>query len=268
MHPVLLKLGRFEIHAYGLMLAISFLVGIYWAMNRSGKKGIDRNQIMDISLLVVIAAIFGSRLFYVVTHLEEFRGRWLDTFNPFQSDGQIGIAGLSMLGGVVLAILAIAIYCYIKKINLLKLGDIFAPSFAAGIFLTRIGCFLNGCCFGEECSLPWAVKFPLNSPAGFVQQGVGIHPTQLYASIYGLVFAVILFFYDRKARFDGAVMSLFLMLYGIARFLIDFVRYYEDSVQFGFFGTSFTINQAISFLMFIIGLILYVVLARQRLEKA
>ncbi|MBN2417664.1 prolipoprotein diacylglyceryl transferase [bacterium] len=268
MYPVLLKLGRFEIHAYGLMLAISFLVGIYWAMRRSDRKGIDRNDIMDLSLLVVISAILGSRLLYVVTHLEEFQGRWLDTINPFQSTGEIGIAGLSMLGGVVLSVIVIAVYCFVKKISILKLGDIFTPSFAAGIFLTRIGCFLNGCCFGKTCSLPWAVRFPLNSPAGYVQQGAPLHPTQLYASLYGLGIALILYFFDRKQRFDGAVLALFLMLYGTARFLIDFVRYYEASVMFPFFGVSLTVNQAISFLMVVTGLLLYLVLGRTSLKKA
>ena len=115
MFPVLLKLGRFEIHAYGLTLAISFLLGIYWAMARSSRRGLDKNQVMDLSLIVVLAAVLGSRLLYVVTHLEEFQGRWLDTINPFQSNGQIGIAGLSMLGGVILSLIAIVAYSAVKK---------------------------------------------------------------------------------------------------------------------------------------------------------
>ncbi len=268
MHPVLFKIGPLEIHAYGLMLALSFLLGIYLAMRRGDKRGIDRNIIMDLSLFVVIAAIFGSRFLYVITHVEEFRGRWLDSVNPIQSTGQIGIAGLSMLGGVVLALLVIIIFCWIKKVSLIKLGDIMAPSFALGIFLTRIGCFLNGCCFGKACSLPWAVHFPPLSPAGIVQHGQAIHPTQIYSSLYGLLILAILLFVERKRAFDGSTMALFFILYGLARFLIDFVRYYEESVVFPFLGMIFTINQAISFLMILVGLGLFIGLSRRARKKS
>lgn len=265
MFPVLLKLGRFEIHAYGLTLAISFLLGIYWAMARSRRRGLDRDQVMDLSLIVVLAAVLGSRLLYVVTHLEEFQGRWLDTINPFQSNGQIGIAGLSMLGGVLLSLAAILIYCAVKKINLLRLGDVMAPSFGLGIFITRIGCFLNGCCFGKACELPWAVTFPVTSPAGSVQQGLSIHPTQLYSSLYGLLITGVLIWLDRKPRFQGFVMSLFFMLYGAARFLVEFVRYSEPSVITHLGGLN--INQVIALGMVLVGSALFVVLARRGGER-
>jgi len=255
MLPVLLKLGRFEIHAYGLTLALSFLLGIYWAMHRADKRGVDRNQVMDLSLIVVLCAILGSRLLYVVTHLPEFQGRWLDTVNPFQSNGQIGIAGLSMLGGVLLSLIAIVTFCTVKKISLLKLGDILAPSFGLGIFITRIGCFMNGCCFGKACDLPWAVTFPLNSPAGSVLQGVSIHPTQLYSSLYGLLIVLLIIALDRKPRFDGFVMSIFFMLYGLARFLVEFIRYAEPSTMAG--HSALTINQVIALLMIVAGIGLF-----------
>ena len=137
MLPVLFRLGRLEIHGYGLLLAVSFLVGIYWAMYRAQKRGLDRNKIMDMSLIIIISAVVGSRFFYVITHIDEFRGHWLDSISPFQSSGTIGIAGLSMLGGVVLAIAAILIYCRVKKLPLLKIIDVMAPCFALGLFLTR-----------------------------------------------------------------------------------------------------------------------------------
>ncbi|MCK5146640.1 prolipoprotein diacylglyceryl transferase [bacterium] len=262
MLPVLFKLGRFEIHAYGLLLAISFLLGIYWAMSRADRRGVDRNMVMDLSLIVVLCAIFGSRLLYVVTHLFEFKGRWLDTINPFQSTGQIGIAGLSMLGGVVLSVIAILIFCHVKKLSLLKLGDILSPAFGLGIFLTRIGCFLNGCCFGQECGLPWAVKFPLTSPAGSIFQGIAIHPTQLYASLYGLLITVILFSLDKKERFDGFIMSVFFILYGVSRFLVEFIRYAEPSTMAPG-GIALTLNQVISLVMVVSGMVLFIILQRR-----
>ena len=264
MHPVLLKLGPIEIHAYGLMLAISFMLGIYWAMARAPKRGIEKNDILDLSIVVVVCAIIGSRFFYVITHLDEFRGRWADTFNPLQSSGEVGISGLSMLGGVVLVLVALVVYCRIKKISIIRLCDTLAPTFALGIALTRIGCFLNGCCFGQPGDLPWCMKFPINSPAGSILQNTHIHPTQLYSSLYGFIILGVILLLDRKKRPDGLLLSVFFMLYGAARFLIDFVRYYEDSVQFDFFGIALTFNQAISFILFIIGLIFFLKLILKR----
>jgi len=255
MYPVLLKLGPIEIHAYGLLLAVSFMVGIYWAMARAPRRGISKNDILDLSIFVVLGAIIGSRLLYVVTHLEEFRGRWLDTINPIQSTGEVGISGLSMLGGVVMVIAIIAFYCRRKHISFPRLCDVLAPVFALGIMLTRIGCFLNGCCFGIPGDMPWCMVFPEHSPAGSVLLGVHIHPAQLYSSLYGLIILVVILLLDRKERPDGFLMSVFFMLYGVARFGIDFVRYYETSVQIRFAGQIFTINQAISFAMFLAGLI-------------
>ena len=266
MFPVLFKIGRLEIHSYGLMLALSFLLGIYWSMYRARKRGIDRNSVMDLSLIIVVCAIVGSRLMYVLTHLEEFRGRWLDTFSPFQSSGDIGLLGLTMLGGVLLAILAIIIYCKVKKINVLKLCDVMIPAVGLGIFLTRIGCFLHGCCFGMPCDLPWGIVFPLISPAGSILQGQHLHPTQLYSSFYGLIILIVVLLLDRKPRFDGFLLSVFFMLYGVFRFSVDYLRYYESSVRVSLFGMSFTINQIISFMMFVCGLILFLTLRRKSRE--
>lgn len=262
MHPVILKLGPLEIHAYGLTLAVSFLVGIYFAMFRAPKHGVEKNDVLDLSIIVVLCAIFGSRFFYVITHLGEFQGRWLDTINPIQSTGQVGISGLSMLGGVVLVLIALVVYCWKKRISILSLFDVLAPTFAFGIFLTRIGCFFNGCCFGKPGELPWCMTFPITSSAGSTLQGINIHPTQLYASLYGLVILLIILLLEKKERPAGFSAAVFFMLYGVARFTIDFVRYYEDSVQFPFLGQFFTFNQAISFGMFLTGLVILVLIRK------
>jgi phosphatidylglycerol:prolipoprotein diacylglycerol transferase len=264
MHPVLLRFGRFVISSYGLLLALSFMIGIFWSMHRAKKRGIDQNLVMDLALIIVFCAIVGSRLMYVVTHLDEFRGRWLDTFNPFQSSGQIGLAGLTMLGGVVLSLIALVIFCRVKKLSMLRLADILAPAFGLGIFFTRIGCFLTGCCYGKACELPWAVRFPLSSPAGSDPelQGLMLHPTQLYSALYGLGIMGLLVWLDRKPRPDGSLMAAFFMLYGLCRFFIDFVRAYEASVKVVLFGYGITFNQVISFLMFVAGLVIWFVVRK------
>ena len=200
MYPVIFRLGWFEVHAYGLLLALSFILGIYWALRRAKSRRLNPNHVMDLSLIVVIGAIVGSRLLYVFTHLEEFKGRWFKMISPVEDGRLVGMSGLTMLGGVVLALIGIVAYCSIKKVNLLRLCDVMAPAFGLGIFLTRIGCFLNGCCYGRSCEYLWKEVFPswgvvfpsFNNPAGAAHPHVHIHPTQLYASLYGLFIVAVL----------------------------------------------------------------------------
>ena len=262
MHPVILKLGAFEIRSYGLMLAISFILGIYWAAHRAKKKGVDPNQVMDLSVIIIICSIVGSRLLYVFFHLDEFKGHWTDTFNPFQSNGQIGIAGLTMLGGVILSFVVSFIYLHIKKINFLVLADILIPAFAMGIMITRIGCYLNGCCWGNPCEehCHFGVVFPPNSPAGAMFQGMPIIPTQLYSSLYGLIIMVTLIVLEKWQKFDGFLLYVFLILYGIARFVIDMFRYYENSMVVIAFGErGLSLNQCISLSFILLGIVLLVI---------
>jgi phosphatidylglycerol:prolipoprotein diacylglycerol transferase len=212
---------------------------------------------MDAGLFIVVSANLGSRLFYVVTHLDEFRGRWLDTINPFQGSGEIGIAGLSMLGGVVLAIATVVVFCRVKKISILRFFDVATPALALGLALTRIGCFLNGCCFGKPGNQPWCLVFPENSPAGAMLPGQHLHPTQLYSSLYDFCMLGFILWLDRNKRSDGVLAAAFFVLYGIFRIIIDFVRYYEASVQFQLFGVAFTFNQLISAIMVLSGIAIY-----------
>ncbi len=256
LHPVLFKIGAFELRAYGFMLALSFLAGIWLATKRAKKRGIDPNHIMDVSVVIIISSIVGSRLLYVIFHLDEFRGRWLDTINPFQSDGQIGIAGLTLLGGVVLSFISCMLYLYIKKLSFLKFADIIVPSVALGIFLTRIGCYLNGCCFGLPCDGAVCVEFPHHSAAGSVFPNQSLIPTQLYSSLYGLFMLVALLYLERHQRFTGFLFYWFLVLYGISRFTIDFFRFYESSmVVFKIGEAAISVNQTISLIFVITGVV-------------
>jgi phosphatidylglycerol:prolipoprotein diacylglycerol transferase len=260
MHPIIIgsETSRFAIHGYGLMLALSFMLGIYFAIRRAQKQGIDPNKIMDLSVYIVLSAILGSRLLYVVYHLEEFRGHWLDTINPFQSSGKIGIAGLTMLGGVVLAIIVGMLYLRIKKMDVLKVCDIMIPSVALGIFLTRIGCFLNGCCHGLPTDVPWGITFtnPYSACAPHLMN-MPLHPTQLYSSFYGLVIFGILLFAEKFKKFEGFLFFLFFVLYGVCRYIIDNFRYYEESAMVGNLGI--TNNQAISLAMIFTGVVFIIV---------
>jgi phosphatidylglycerol:prolipoprotein diacylglycerol transferase len=255
MHPVLVDLGPAAVRTYGFLLALAFIAGIWFSARRAKKLGLGVEWLPDLSLIILVSAIAGSRFFYVIYHLEEFEGRVLDMVNPIQSTGEIGIGGLSMFGGLVLAIVSGIIYVRVKKLNLWRIADIVAPSIVLGLGIARIGCFLNGCCFGLPSHSCLAVTFPPNAPAGYMYPGIPVFPIQLVASVYGFLIFGILLALDRYRRFDGFTFWLMLALYSIARFTVDFFRYYEESMIFVRIGaTKFTANQALIVLIFIVSL--------------
>lgn len=260
MYPLLFKIGSLPINTYGLMLAISFVFGLWLAARRGKAAGANKNDVYDLGLRLMIAAIIGSRLFYVVTHISEFQGHWFDVIAIWK-----GLYGLSMLGGVILAV-AVGFYTiWRKKLPVWELSDAVIPSFALGIFITRIGCFLNGCCFGSETSCSLGIAFPDSAMAycstGIVP-GAHIHPTQLYSSAAGLFILIILLCADRRKHFPGFIFAFFTGLYGITRFGIEEFRYFdhEPNALFGFSSIAgrpgITDNQLISLIMVVASILL------------
>lgn len=252
MHPVLIDLGALKIYSYGFMLALSFLVGIVLSAKRSGRRGIDKEIIYDLSIILVLGAVFGSRGLYIITHRDNFNGL-LDIIAIWQG-------GATYYGGLILAVAGAVVFLRRKKIPFFRVTDIMAPSVAAGVFITRIGCFLSGCCFGNPTSCSTGVVFPAGSPAGHCHPGVDIHPTQIYSSLYGLIIFLILILLDRKKHFDGFLFSWLCILYGTARFIVDFFRYYEDSA---IVAGGFTDNQVISIALILFGAV-YLIVGRAK----
>jgi phosphatidylglycerol:prolipoprotein diacylglycerol transferase len=263
MHPELFSIGPFTVHSYGVLLAISFILGIFIAIKKGEKRDIKSDEIINVGFIIIISSIIGARLFYVLFHLSEFEGRWLYTFWPVQEDGTVGLGGLILLGGFIAALLSSIVYILYKKLNFWKLADSMIPGFALGIFLTRIGCYLNGCCFGKECHLPWAVKFPPGSPAGSTMGDLSLHPTQLYSSLYALIIFFILMMLDRFKLLDGITTGMFFILYGISRFIVDFFRFYEEQM---FILTGLGVNQLVSLFMFLTGVV--IIFYRQYAKKS
>jgi phosphatidylglycerol:prolipoprotein diacylglycerol transferase len=257
-------LGPVAVRTYGFLLALAFILGIWFSAKRAKNQGMGIDWLPDLSLIVLITAILGSRFFYVIRHLEEFKGHPWDMINPIQSSGEIGIGGLSMFGGLVLAIISSLIYLRLKKLNVQKIADIVAPSVMLGLGVARIGCFLNGCCFGKPTGSFLGVIFPPDSPAGFFFPDTRIFPIQLVASFEGfLIFGILLFIEKFKKSagsvgFDGFTFWSMLALYSVGRFTIDFFRYYEESMVFAKIGgISFSMNQALTVLIFIISLFMW-----------
>ena len=243
MHPILFRIGSYEVPAYGVALTIAFAVGIAIARRRARAVGIDEERVIDACLIALATSLVGARLLWVVTHLEVFRGPgggWLQAMNPF-GGGRGGYTGLSMMGGVVLATVSSLAYLAWRGLPLLRTADLLAPSVLLGEGITRIGCFLNGCCFGDPCRLPWGVSFPgpragqMGSPPwadqvvrGLIDRSAAwslpVHPTQIYSAIDGFVLTALLLAYFPLRRRDGEVMALLMVTYPVTRFLIEWLR--------------------------------------------
>ena len=262
MHPDLFHLGSLPIKSYGVMLAISFLLGLKLAQRRAGRIGVEPAKMADLAIVIMVAAIVGSRLFYVLTHIEQYRGNWLDAVAFWN-----GLYGLSMLGGVVLAVVCGFLVMLYRRWPIWKLADAVIPSFALGIFLTRIGCYLNGCCFGLPTESCVGVCFPAGSlPSQALGWPHSIHPAQLYLSLAGLYILAITLWSDRRRHFPGFIFSLFLALYGATRFGGEELRYFDHAPD-NLLGYSviagrpgITDNQLISLAMLAGGVLLGLVL--------
>lgn len=254
MHPILVELGRLQIRSYGFMLAVSFLLGIWLAGRRAKRYGIDPQKILDLSVIIILAAVVGSRLLYVVFHLEQYNNP-LDVFALWQG-------GATFYGGFLLAMAASYWWVQRNGFSFLTVADVLAPSIALGLVFTRVGCLLSGCCYGKPTDHAFGLVFPPDSPAGSAaiayaqalgRDHVALHPTQVYSSLKGLAIFAILMLLQPKLTKRGATFGLLLVLYGIGRFVIDFFRFYEDNARI-VAGLSF--NQVISVVLVAIGLVL------------
>jgi len=249
MHPQLLG----PIKSFGFMLAVSFAVGIWICVRRGRNRGVATETIYDLSFLILISSLLGVRLLYVVTHPRMFTGEWWRVL-AFPE------GGLTLYGGIVLALAAGWVFCRRRKLPFLKAADIMIPQVALGIGITRIGCYLAGCCYGKPCDLPWAVHFPHNSPAVAQYGPVAVHPAQLYGALGGFLIFGLLLLWERISQRHGETLGRFLLLYGVHRFVVDFSRYYEPSQRVVFGWSN---NQLISVGMVAVGLGLMVWAARR-----
>ncbi|MBU1319793.1 MAG: prolipoprotein diacylglyceryl transferase [candidate division Zixibacteria bacterium] len=268
MFPEVITLGPVIIRSYGVMLALSFMLGVLLVRHRSRRSGVNPDFAVNLAFLVIISAVIGARMFYAFFHWSDFSGHLIDIFNPLGSSEGFGIAGLNLYGGLITALSAAVVFCYLKKESILVVFDLFAPAIALGIFLTRIGCFLNGCCFGTECHLPWGVNFPVGSIPYSYLGDVPLHPAQLYSSLYGLLLFVALSISEKRKPFVGLTFSLFLMTEAMFRFLIEYVRFYENQMLTTVFGIGFTYNHIMAMFLFLIGLMLLLVSRKRGVKPA
>ena len=236
------------------MVATAFLAGLWTAGRRGPLAGIATEKVVDLGPWLILGAIIGSRLLYICSYWHEaFAGK------PITELFMIWKGGLVFYGGLIGAALAFLIYVKLKKLPVWGLADVFAPSVPLGAFFGRIGCFLNGCCYGSPCNLPWAVRFPADNP---LQPPTSpVHPTQLYDSLLNLCLYGFLAWLFRRRRFDGQVFSVYLVCYAVVRSFVETFRGDYTPAE-RFLGGWATPAQLVSLLILVAGLVLLLVLPR------
>lgn len=228
MRPILLHLPfGIPLYAYGFALTMSVLIGRLLALRLAERAGIERRLADQCAMWTLIGAVVGARLLFVVTNLGEFHHP-LELFK-FSNGGIVAYGGF--LGGLAGAIG----FCRVRKMPLLVWADCVVPALCIGLAITRVGCFLGGCDFGREWDGPWAVRFPVGSPA-FVQQvrlghlipfateSLPVQPTQLYESLAGVILLVLVITIGRRKEMPGHALAVFAMGYAVLRYLIEIVR--------------------------------------------
>ncbi len=255
-NPVALDLGIVKVHWYGIMYVLALISALWFAkwINGKDKIGVPENIIDNYFIWVEIGVILGARLgfvlFYDPSHY--YLSHPLSIFSPFDEAGNfIGIRGMSYHGAVVGALIATIIYGMKNEKYLYKLLDISALGIPVGYVFGRIGNFLNQELVGNVTTVPW----------GIYVDGILRHPSQLYeAFLEGVVIAFILYIIRNKKPFDGSLIAIYGILYGLARFAVEFYR--MPDVQLGIVCCGMSMGQIMSFSMIGLFAILYFALQR------
>lgn len=235
MHPILLHIGSaqhgYDLHTFGVLMVLGFASGILLAMRRinaSGIPGVNGDTVLDIAVWMIIIGLICARLLFVLIG-------WKDFSRDPASIVKVWEGGISFHGGLIGGIATLVVLAKRKKLPLLKLADLFAPSVMLAYAIGRVGCFFNGCCYGVPTTMAWGVRFFDNG-----RWTAPSHPTQLYATGMSLVFLGLLFWLDKRKSFDGQIAGWYLVLAGIERFIMEIWRagVTSDRVFMGFTDTQ------------------------------
>jgi phosphatidylglycerol:prolipoprotein diacylglycerol transferase len=254
MHPILLDLGPATIYTYGVLLASAYLLGLKLAMVRAKARGLDEARVLDLGIYIIISALIGAKLLLVITDFRTF-------INDPSQLMTLARSGGVFYGGLILAV-SVALW-YIRKIGLplWTTCDVFAPGIALGHVVGRMGCFFAGCCWGRETDVPWAITFtdPYAAANVGTPLNVPLHPTQLYeAGAEGLILLLLLSTEKKGTKYPGRTFWLYMLLYAISRFIIEFYRNDPRGAVL-----MFSTSQFISIVLAPLALVMLVVLGRQ-----
>ncbi len=243
MHPILFKLGPITIYTYGVMVALGIFFGSWVLMRLSEREGIPTKDVADTAFWSVVAGFLGARLFFFIYN-PEYLKPWYRIFFIWEG-------GLVWYGGVLFGALTAVYFIWKRKIPLWKFADIVSIALSIGLGFGRIGCTMAGCCYGKECHAPFAIVF--KNPYSAAPLNVPLWPTEPISAAANFLIAGLLYLIYRRRRFPGEVFGLYLIFYGIFRFLIEFVRATPKEIL-GVFSN----NQVISIIMVAAGILILI----------
>ena len=253
MHPDLIRTAHFHLATYGFLVALGMLLGLMVVLRLSKKQNLDPDEMWNLCGLVILAGIIGSKALYIINEWGSTYNSIGDIFslNTLQSGGVFS-------GGLVLALVTAIWYLRKHQISFLKAADVIAPGLALGHAIGRLGCFSAGCCYGRPTNLPWGVTFtnPLANEITGTPLGVRLHPTQLYEMVAELINFAVLYWVASRKKFEGQVLGLYMVVYGIERYIIEFFR--DDPGRGNIWGVM-TGTQLISVGLVIAGGVLWMV---------
>ena len=215
MYPILIEFGFFKIFTYGLLVATGFLVAILLASSREEKEGLDSQKVLDLCFYVMVSALLGARLLYVIVEYRYFLDSPLEIFKFWKG-------GLVFYGGLILGVLISLWYLKRNQMPMWKTADLLAPSIALGQLIGRWGCFFAGSCYGKKTDVAWGITF--TDPRSLAPLEISLHPTQVYLSLNAVFIFIFLMWLSKRKVFDGQILWSYGILYSIGRFLIEYFR--------------------------------------------
>jgi len=236
-YPNLFSIGPLTVHSYGLFVALGFSVALLITLKIGKTQGIEGKRLVDMGFIMILTAIIGSRLAFVLINFSYYKDRPIDIFRIWEG-------GLVFSGGLVAVALVMGWYFRRHRLSFWQMGDLWAPGIAIGQATGRIGCFMAGCCYGKPTDLPWAVVF--TDPQSLAPLNTPLHPTQLYAAFSGFIIFVVLMFLNDRKQFQGQVFIWFLILHSTARLFMERFRGDERGL---IPGTEMSITQLITLLV-------------------
>ena len=250
MYNDIFSIGPLTIHGYGLMIAIGVVCALIIGDRRAVKKGLSGDEIYNLTFVCAISGFLGAKLLYCIVEWKDFIA------NPWS---MLSSSGFVVYGGIILGVLGGLLWCRIRKLAFWEYFDVVMPSVAVAQGFGRIGCFLAGCCYGMQTDSAFGIVF---THSDFAPNGVKLIPTQLISSAGMFLIAGILILYSKKRKSPGSVGFLYLILYSIGRFGIEFLRN-DHRGAVGVFSTS----QFISLFMVVIGMVGFVYVLRHNAER-
>ena len=226
MRITLFEIFGIQIKSYGLMIAIGIIVAAMLFINKGKKKNYDEDSLLNLIIFAVIGGVLGGKALFIITECKNI----LADPDILLNFGY----GFVVYGAIAGGALAMYLYCRHKKWNIIEMLDMTVPGLAIAQGFGRIGCFLAGCCYGAPTDLPLGVVFPANSLA---PSGIHLHPTQIYSSIFDFILGIFLLYYSKKQRKDGKILGMYLIIYSVGRFLVEFLRN-DPRGNVGFLSTS------------------------------